>query len=97
MANLSTKEKLVKFLSSTGPVNTLTSRSAKSRFGVKNLRARIAELRQDGYPIYTNRKTLSDGRTVSYYKLGNPSDRTRYVKNLRRGHKQEAIRSLYRR
>ena len=29
--------------------------------------------RSEGYPIYTNRKTLANGRTISIYRLGTPS------------------------
>jgi hypothetical protein len=46
----------------------LTSTQASRRFGVKALRARISELRSEGYAVYTNR---SDRGTS--YRLGTPS------------------------
>lgn len=46
---------------------SLTEKQARS-FGVKALRARVCELRQEGYPIYTN--TGSKGTS---YRLGTPS------------------------
>ncbi len=92
-----TKEKLVRFLQGTGPVNTLTSRAARARFGVKNLRARVAELRAAGYPIYTNYKKVSKGRYVASYRLGRASKTTRFSKLLNAGFRTAAIRSLYRR
>lgn len=45
----------------------LTETTAR-QFGVRSLTARICELRQEGYPIYTN--TTSRGTS---YRLGAPS------------------------
>ena len=53
--------------------NTFTVKQAQRRFGVKNVSARIEELRQEGHCIYTNTKKLEDGTKVSYYKLGAPT------------------------
>lgn len=92
-----TNRKLLKFFRGTGPMNTLTSREARARFGIKNLRARIAELRAEGNPVYTNYRTLSTGRRTAYYKLGRPSKTTRFAKYMRAGKRNLAIRSLYRR
>ncbi len=70
---MSAKEKILKFLSKDGPYNTLTSAQARARFGIVNVGARIEELRAEGYCIYTNKKTLADGRRITYYKLGKPT------------------------
>jgi len=70
---MSAKDKILKFLSKEGPYNTLTVAQAQARFGITNVGARIEELRAEGYCIYTNKKTLADGRTISYYKLGKPT------------------------
>jgi predicted transcriptional regulator len=67
------KEKILAYLSKTDGYNTLTVAQAQSRFGIKNVSARIEELRNEGHAIYTNTKTLSDGRKISYYRLGKPS------------------------
>ena len=70
---MSAKEKILKFLSKDGPYNTLTAAQARARFGIANVGARIEELRAEGYCIYTNKKTLADGRRITYYKLGKPT------------------------
>jgi predicted ArsR family transcriptional regulator len=70
---MSAKQKILNFLSKEGPYNTLTVAQAQSRFGITNVAARIEELRAEGHCIYTNKKTLSDGRKITYYKLGKPS------------------------
>ena len=70
---MSAKDKILKYLSKEGPYNTLTAAQARSRFGIANVGARIEELRAEGHCIYTNKKTLADGRTISYYKLGKPT------------------------
>ena len=50
---------LQNFLRGTG--RSLTSREAEAKFGVKNLRARITELRQSGLVVRTQR--TDSGRT----------------------------------
>ena len=70
---MSAKEKILKFLSKDGPYNTLTAAQARARFGIVNVGARIEELRSEGHCIYTNKKTLADGRRITYYKLGKPT------------------------
>jgi predicted ArsR family transcriptional regulator len=69
----SAKQKMLAALSKTGGYNTFTVAQAQNRFGVTNVSARINELREEGHAIYTNRKTLADGRTISVYRLGTPS------------------------
>lgn len=70
---MSAKDKILKYLSKEGPYNTLTAAQARSRFGIANVGARIEELRAEGHCIYTNKKTLSDGRTITFYRLGKPT------------------------
>jgi predicted ArsR family transcriptional regulator len=69
----SAKEKMLAALSKTGGYNTFTVAQAQHRFGITNVAARINELREEGHAIYTNRKTLANGRTISVYRLGTPS------------------------
>ena len=59
-------EKILTFLRSG---QTLTEAQAVSRFGVKRVSARIAELRAEGYPVYSN--VNKSGKTA--YRLGRPS------------------------
>ena len=70
---MSAKDKILKYLSKEGPYNTLTAAQARSRFGIANVGARIEELRAEGHCIYTNKKTLENGKTITYYRLGKPS------------------------
>jgi len=70
---MSAKQKILKFLSKKDGFNTLTVAQARARFGIENVSARIGELRKEGHAIYTNTKTLKDGRTIQYYRLGKPS------------------------
>ena len=70
---MSAKDKILKYLSKEGPYNTLTAAQARSRFGIANVGARIEELRAEGHCIYTNKKTLENGKTITSYRLGKPS------------------------
>ena len=70
---MSAKQKILNYLSKDGPYNTLTAAQARARFGIVNVGARIEELRAEGYCIYTNKKTLDNGKTITYYRLGKPS------------------------
>lgn len=50
---------------------TLTSKQARARFGIQNLRARIAELRNEGYNIVTESVVFRDtGAAGVKYLLG---------------------------
>lgn len=71
----SVKEKILSYLSKDNGYNTLTVAQAQSRFGISNVAARIDELRREGHAIYTNTKTLKDGRKITFYRLGTPSKR----------------------
>ena len=70
---MSAKQKILNYLSKDTGYNTLTSAQARARFGIVNVGARIEELRAEGHCIYTNKKTLTDGRRITYYKLGKPT------------------------
>lgn len=62
-------ERIVKYLSAKAD-RSLTSRQAKARFGVQNLRARVCELRDAGFYIRTQATVNSKGRTAWRYRLG---------------------------
>jgi len=70
---MSAKQRLLNFLSKKDGYNTLSVAQARARFGIQNVAARISELRQEGYAIYTNMKTRGDGSKVAVYRLGTPS------------------------
>lgn len=57
----SQNEFLVNYLRGTG--RELTSAQAAANYGIKNLRARITELRQEGFKVRTRRNTVG---TTSY-------------------------------
>ena len=69
---MSSKMSILRFLtktSNTGKQNTLTVSQARAMFKVKNIAARIYDLRQEGFRIYTNNRKLHDGRKVKAYRL----------------------------
>jgi hypothetical protein len=70
---LSAKQKMLATLKKQDGYNTFTTKQAQARFGISNVAARIDELRQEGHCIYTNKRTLEDGRKISYYRLGTPT------------------------
>jgi hypothetical protein len=48
---------------------SLTSAEARSRFGIKNLRARICEMRQDGYDIEAVPYVRKNGASANKYRF----------------------------
>ena len=52
----------------------LTAKQIASRYGVKNVRAVISQLRSEGFSIYLNKRVSSfDGETYMKYMLGTPT------------------------
>jgi biotin operon repressor len=72
MAKLSAKERMLNALLKSEGYNTFTTEQAQRRFGITNVSARISELRQEGYAIYANKKSV-DGQKKTFYRLGTPS------------------------
>lgn len=66
------KTRLLSYLSSNG---TLTVAQARSRFRIANPRARISELREDGYNIRTTMRRGKDGVARAVYSLARPTKR----------------------
>ena len=49
----------------------LTAKQITARYGVKNVRAVISQLRTEGYSIFLNKRVSSfDGETYMKYRLG---------------------------
>ena len=49
----------------------LTARQISARYGVKNVRAVISQLRTEGYSIFLNKRVSTfDGETYMKYRLG---------------------------
>lgn len=61
MTNFTQAEKVLAYLEDG---RTLTSKQARSRFKIMNLRARIFDLRTDGYNIVTEQVTFRDTGAV---------------------------------
>jgi len=70
---LTTKQKMVNYLSKTEGYNTFSVAQGRNLFGIKNIAARINELRQEGHVIYTNTKRRGDGSKVAVYRMGKPT------------------------
>lgn len=64
MSNVTNKQRLLAYLENN---EKLTVRQARARFRIANVSARIHELREDGYDIYTNVKVQSNGKRVYSY------------------------------
>ena len=73
MKKLTAKQKMLQTLTKSTGYNTFSVAQARARFGITNVAARIAELRSEGYAIYTNLKSRADGTKVAVYRLGSPS------------------------
>ena len=64
-----------KILSSLKEGNQVSAKQFASRFktSATTIGARVSELRREGYAIYNNTHTDSQGRTTFKYRLGNPT------------------------
>ena len=69
MTKTSQATRMLSYLSKNPGATTLTVAQAQSRFGISNPRARIAELREDGYNIVTNMRRGKDGVARAVYTL----------------------------
>ena len=71
MATTTKKEALLEGLRAND--RGLTPAQITARFGVRNVRATVSDLRMEGFAIYANQQTDSKGRTKTFYRLGTPS------------------------
>jgi hypothetical protein len=51
----------------------MTAKQITARFGAKNPRAVIQNIRFEGFPVYLNKRTNSKGDVKGFYRLGTPS------------------------
>lgn len=51
----------------------LTEGQIRVRFGLKNPRASVSDIRYAGFAVYANRHTDTKGRETTKYRLGRPS------------------------
>jgi hypothetical protein len=47
-----------------------TAKQITARFGIANPTATISDIRFSGVPVFTNHKTLEDGRKITVYRTG---------------------------
>lgn len=77
MKNFNTETKLYKLFKAMHDGETITPEQARNRFGVQNIRAEATRIRQRGYAVYHDRKTLATNGTtverVTEYSIGQPS------------------------
>lgn len=73
MAKTNAKQKMLNYLMKTEGYNTFSVAQGQRLFGIKNVSARVHDLREEGYAVYTNERTRKDGTKVSIYRLGKPS------------------------
>ena len=91
--NFNAAYELLSLLEDAGDLGVTTS-EASDAIGIKNVRARVHDLRNQGYTIYTNRRSNIFGDKYNVYRLGTPSER--YMRNLDAGRTRLAVKSLYR-
>ena len=73
MIKTKTKTKTERLLSFLENGNDITEGQARSRFGIRNVSSLVSKLRDRGYAVYTNRKTIDNGNTISVFRLGTPT------------------------
>jgi hypothetical protein len=59
----------------------VTAKQIQGSFGLKNARATIHNLREQGHCIYSNKATLADGTETTKYRVGKPSRRMVAIAN----------------
>jgi len=67
---MSKQAKLLNYLSTGAEV---TAKQISGSFGLKNPHDAIFQLRKQGYCVYGNRATLSNGTETTKYRIGKPS------------------------
>jgi predicted ArsR family transcriptional regulator len=73
MANAQTVTKSSKLLAALQAGEALTEGQISQRFGIKNPRATVSDLRFQGFAIYANRHTDTKGRVSTKYRIGRPT------------------------
>ena len=53
--------------------NSITPTEAAQRFNVKNLRAEVSRIRQNGYAVYAKSRPTTEGKSITEYVMGKPS------------------------
>jgi len=53
--------------------DVITASQAEKRFGIKNVAAEVARIRQNGYAVYTKNRKAGNGVQVTEYVMGDAS------------------------
>jgi len=77
MTKTSQATTMLTYLSRNPGTSTLTVAQAKSRFGISNPTARIAELRESGHKIVTTMRRGKDGVARAVYALDSKNTASR--------------------
>ena len=70
MKKASAKQRMLKALSNQ---KSFTVKEGRKQFHVKNIAARIEELRKEGNIIYTDTRKAKSGKVEKFYRIGTPS------------------------
>ena len=69
----STETKTGKLLAALQNGEALTEAQIRARFGLKNPRASVSDLRYAGYAVYAYQHSDTKGRETTKYRIGTPS------------------------
>jgi len=69
----STETKTGKLLAALQNGEALTEGQMRVRFGLKNPRATVSDIRYAGFAVYANQHKDTKGRVTTKYRLGRPS------------------------
>ena len=75
MKVFSTDSKTGRLLNALQAGEKLTEGQIRQRFGLKNPRASVSDIRYAGFAVYANQHRDSKGRVTTKYVLGRPSRR----------------------
>ena len=69
----STETKTGKLLTALQNGEALTEGQIRVRFGLKNPRATVSDIRYSGFAVYANQHKDTKGRVTTKYRIGRPS------------------------
>ena len=69
----SSETKTGKLLAALQSGESLTEAQIRNRFGLKNPRATVSDLRYSGFAVYANQHKDTKGRVTTKYRIGRPS------------------------
>lgn len=73
MKKISKQTKTFKLFSALAAGDKITAAAAAKRFGIKNLRAEVSRVRQNGYAVYAVQRKAGNNVLVTEYELGRAS------------------------